>query len=206
MRSTGSDVSDYGRERLGDVLDAIASDAPAPGGGAAAALTVALAAALAGMVARRSGRAMPDAAMLAADADRLRSRVEPLAAADAAAYSVLLDALRRARDTHGQDAPAAEDLQAAFEVATDVPLEVAGLGAEVAALAGRLAVDGNANLHGDAATGALLAEAATRSAATLVRLNVEHGGLAADRAERARARVEQAARSASVVRPDRAQP
>ena len=48
-------------------------------------------------------------------------------------------------------------------------LEIAS---EVATLAADVAETGNRNLEGDALTGALLAEAASRSAATLAQLNV----------------------------------
>jgi formiminotetrahydrofolate cyclodeaminase len=56
--------------------------------------------------------------------------------------------------------------------ATEVPLEVGDIAAEVAGMAARVVRDGNPNLRGDAATGILLAEAGTRSTALLVQLNV----------------------------------
>ena len=66
-------------------------------------------------------------------------------------------------------APAATDddqrrrrLAAALSVAADVPMRIAEIGAQVTALAARLAVHGHPNLHGDAITAALLAEAGTR--------------------------------------------
>ena len=57
-----------------------------------------------------------------------------------------------------------------------VPLEVAESGAETARMAARLAVKGKRDVRGDAVTALLLAEAATRSAAGLVAINVEAGG------------------------------
>ena len=50
-------------------------------------------------------------------------------------------------------------------------MEVLEIAAEVATLAAGVAAQGNRNLEGDAITGALLAEAAARSAATLAQLN-----------------------------------
>ncbi len=44
-------------------------------------------------------------------------------------------------------------------------------------MAARLAETGNPNLRGDAVTGAVLAAASARSAASLVDINVELGGL-----------------------------
>jgi hypothetical protein len=58
-----------------------------------------------------------------------------------------------------------------------VPLEIAGIGAQVAELAAQVAQAGNPNLRGDAVTGAVLAAAAARSAACLVDINVGLGGL-----------------------------
>ena len=51
-------------------------------------------------------------------------------------------------------------------------MRVAEIGVQVAALAARLARHGNPNLHGDAVTAALLAEAGARSACALVRINL----------------------------------
>ena len=51
-------------------------------------------------------------------------------------------------------------------------MQVLEIAAEVATLAADVAGRGNRNLEGDAITGALLAEAAARSAATLAQLNV----------------------------------
>ena len=59
-------------------LGLLADDQPAPAGGAAAALGVALAASLCAMAARLSGRQLPEAAELAAEAGRLADTVAPL--------------------------------------------------------------------------------------------------------------------------------
>lgn len=177
-------------------LDALASDEPTPGGGAAAAMGVAAGAALAAMAARRSRRQLTDADAVAARADRLRAEAVLLADADAAAYGRLLEAMRAAgRDT------ATPAVQEAVAEATDVPLRVAEVAVEVVACCVRAATDGNPNLHGDATVGALLAEAGARAAAVLVELNVAHGGLPPDRVDRAHALVERAATRLAVLAP-----
>ncbi len=51
-------------------------------------------------------------------------------------------------------------------------MHILRIAAEVATLAADMAETGNRNLEGDALAGALLAEAAARSAATLAQLNV----------------------------------
>lgn len=175
---------DYLRRPLGDFLEQVAAQEPTPGGGAATAVAVALAAGLAGMVARFSRDHTADAPGMAADADALRHRAGPLAQADAAAYEQVLAARARPRD--GED-PAARRrrLDAALSRATDVPLAVAEIGSSVAGLAARLAERGNPNLRGDALAAALLAEAGTRAAATLVTINTANAGPGDDRAARA---------------------
>lgn len=157
----------YARRPLGEFLSALAAPEPAPGGGAAAAVSVALAAALAAMAARLSGEQLYDAAALAERADRLRERALRLAADDAAAYEALLEA-RRLPGGACRD----QELRHATERAADVPLEISESAREAAALAARLAGEGNPNLRGDSVTAAYLAEGAAHSAAELVSLNV----------------------------------
>ena len=63
-------------------------------------------------------------------------------------------------------------LDAAVAGAIASPMAMLEIASEVATLAADVAETGNRNLEGDALTGALLAEAASRSAATLAQLNV----------------------------------
>ena len=149
-------------------LTALASDEPAPGGGAAAATTVAMSAALAGMAARFATRHLESADDLAAQADGLRERAIPLAQADGDAYATVLAAYRLPRD----DRERGDRIRAALLDASDVPLTVAALGCEVAELALQLVESGNRNLVGDALAAVWLASAAARAAATLARLNL----------------------------------
>lgn len=114
---------------------------------------------------------LPDARAVAAEAQKLRASVEPLAQADAKAYAAVLAALARPKD----DAGRADAVRRALSQAADIPLAVAEAGARVNILAERLEREGNPNLRGDAATARLLAAAAVRSAATLVELNLREG-------------------------------
>jgi formiminotetrahydrofolate cyclodeaminase len=174
-------VPDYLGLPLGRFLDLVASREPAPGGGASAAVTVALAASLSSMSARFSTDHLAEAAALAERAETLRSEVSPLAQADAAAYGRVLEAYRIERDEEGRR----QRIREALSGAANVPLSIAEIGAEVAGIAARLAEVGNPNLKGDAVTAVELAGAGVRAAATLVEINISAG--AADEGRLARA-------------------
>ena len=70
--------------------------------------------------------------------------------------------------------------------ASQSPLAIAGIGAELAELASDLARAGNQNLAGDAIAGALLAEAAAQAAARLVAINLTEGAAVSEATEFAR--------------------
>lgn len=175
---------------VGEFLDGVAAREAAPGGGAAAAVTAAAAAGLAAMAARFSVRdaressapeptaGIDDAAALADRADRLRRRVASLADEDAAAYRAVLDAYAMPKEADPQGRR--DRIRAALRRAAEVPLRIAEVGAEVAGLGARLVEVANPNLRGDALVAVLLADAATRSAAGLVRINVDLGKLDED--------------------------
>jgi formiminotetrahydrofolate cyclodeaminase len=184
-----TDVS-YVRQPLGQFLDTLSAGTATPGGGAAAALTVAFGAGLAAMTARRSERQLPDAGRLAAAADALGLKAAGYADADAAAFEALQATYRLGPDR--EPGTRSRAIQAALIHATEVPVLIAEAGAEVAALADRVAAQGNPNLLGDAVTGALLAEAGARSAATLVAVNVASGNLDESWTDRAAAAVDAA--------------
>jgi formiminotetrahydrofolate cyclodeaminase len=163
--SNGTDSDSYLTASLAEFLDQLAARTPAPGGGAAAAVTCAMAAGLVEMAAAfDSGSRLDD---VGARAHELRGKVAALAAADGRAYALVLDALR---------IPAGAErtlrLDAAVLGAIECPMLMLEIAAEVATLAADLAERGNRNLEGDALAGALLAEASARSAATLAQLNV----------------------------------
>lgn len=146
-------------------------------------MTLAAAAALVAMAARFSDD-MADHEHVVERADALRLEACALADADARSYTAVLAAFRLPPDDAARRRAA---IRAALEHAADVPLQVVGHAREVGRLGGRLAVDGNPNLRGDAVTAVHLADAAARSAAHLVRLNVELGELGSERSDRAAA-------------------
>jgi methenyltetrahydrofolate cyclohydrolase len=171
-------VTSFLGQTLTAFLDQAAARRPAPGGGSAAALTVALSAGLAAMAARFSAPQVGDSAELAMQADQLRHRAAALVDEDARAYQAVLDT-RRGGGAGNSTA------REAVQHAAIVPLQICELAGQTATLAARLAMDGNSNLRGDAITAALLAEAAARSAASLVRINIAAGAADAGLSPRA---------------------
>jgi formiminotetrahydrofolate cyclodeaminase len=175
---------------LGELLDEIAAEAPAPGGGTVAAVVAAMAAGLVAMAARFSRETWPEAVEVAARADELRHRFVPLGPADSQAYEEVLTAMRLPRDLEPEVRNAA--IGHALARAAEIPLEIAREASEVAALAALAAERGNPNLRGDATTGAVLAAGCVRASANLVEINL--GTTASDRRiAQAREHVETAA-------------
>ena len=91
---------------------------------------------------------------------------------DAAAYLDVVAARRLPRDSDEERAARKAAIGEASVAATEVPLRVARLAAEVLDLAASIASIGNRNAVSDAGAAALLAAAAARGAALNVRINL----------------------------------
>lgn len=158
-------------------LDALASDAPAPGGGAAAALAGALAAACAEMV----GRFTVGRPRFAAVEERTRAAVERLAAlraellaqmiADERAFAAVSAAYKLPKAADDERAARQAAIHAALIAAMAPPLAVMHRCCDVLEVADVLAATGNPSVVSDAACAAILGEAAVRAAALNVRAN-----------------------------------
>src|SRR5687767_14179454 len=154
-----------------DLLDAFASNAPVPGGGAAAALAGALGVSLLVMAASlsKSRTGAPeeatDLAEAAARLRPLRDRLVELIDADSSAYRSVMAALKQPKASEQEQARRNEALQSALRDATDVPLDVMRAGQQ--ALAGGLIVARNAYrvAASDVAMGIELLGASVRGAA-----------------------------------------
>jgi formiminotetrahydrofolate cyclodeaminase len=149
--------------RIDTLLDALASDQPAPGGGSAAALVGAMAAALCGKVALLS-----DDGGSAAQAAALCRKLTALAEEDARLFKAALSELELRDDDF--------KLGRALEQAADAPLRIAEACADVAAVASALATGGAPALQADARSAAALAAGAARAAAVLVEVNLGASG------------------------------
>jgi methenyltetrahydrofolate cyclohydrolase len=161
-----------------------------------AALVVAMAAGLLAMAARASREGWSDAAGAVAQAESLRRRVTPLADEDARAYEAALVAMGSPSGASGDERDA--DIADALSRAAQVPLEIAEVAADAAALAATVAERGNESVRGDAAAAGVLSAAAARAVANLVAINLASS---ADdtRVMRARKLAEQAVDSARWV-------
>ncbi|HET7857075.1 MAG TPA: cyclodeaminase/cyclohydrolase family protein [Gaiellaceae bacterium] len=155
---------------LRDFLDTLAGAGPAPAGGSAAAITVAMAAGIVGMVARASKEHWEEAGGVVGQAETLRARVAPLAQADAEAFVGALTALR-SRDEL-EERYRDQKLREALERAAEIPLRIAEAGCDLACLAALLVENGNPEVRADAAVAAVLAEGGTRAGAKLVAVNL----------------------------------
>ncbi len=134
----------------------------------------------------------PDREETARRARELRARALELAEIELDAYEPVLEALRLPRD----DPDRAARVDEARATASESPLAIARVSAELAELAAELARAGNQNLAGDAIAGALLAEAAAQAAARLAAINLPEGSAVREAAELARRA--QAAREAAL--------
>lgn len=166
-----------GGESMTGFLGAVASSAPAPGGGSVAAHAGALGAALAQMVAGltigKKKYASVDAEMkeLAIGAAALANALSALVKRDADAYTEVSNAYALPKATDAEKASRDAAVQAALVKAADIPLETARACADVADLALAAAERGNANAVSDAGVAALLAEAGCKAASYNVRIN-----------------------------------
>jgi formiminotetrahydrofolate cyclodeaminase len=156
----------------------LASDSPAPGGGAAAAMNAAAGAALVAMVCRftigRPAYAAHEQTMTEAlaRADTLRQEALSLAEQDAAAFGKVAAAYRLPKETDEAKRARTSAIQDALVGAADVPLRLAALAAEVVALARRILDGANVNVISDVAVAASSAQAALCAAAVNVEVNL----------------------------------
>ena len=163
---------------LQQFLDELASAQAVPGGGSVAALSGALAAALLAMVCRLTiGKKSYES--VSAEMETLLSRVEPfqfelreLMQADMDAYARVMDTYKLPKASEAEKLARTNAIQDALKHASDVPLRVAELCAQLIELARPIAQKGNKNAASDAGVGALMAEAGLRGAAFNVSINL----------------------------------
>jgi methenyltetrahydrofolate cyclohydrolase len=158
-------------------LDDLASGAPTPGGGSAAAIMGAMGAALISMVCNvtvgKKGLEAVAAEMksLREQSEKLRARLAAMVAEDVAAFDGLMVAYRLPKLSETDKVRRTEAIQTSLRAATETPLDCARACAEVIALAQRAGEAGYSGVISDAGVGVLAAHAALRSAALNVYMN-----------------------------------
>lgn len=171
-----------------DFLSRLASKAPAPGGGGAAALVGAAGVALGNMVGnlttgkKKYAAVEEEILVLNARAEALRKRLEALVQADADAFTPLAAAYGLPRETPEQQARKAAVLAEALDGACAVPLDLMDACCEGIRLAADYAEKGSVLAVSDAGCAALFCKAALQASALNVAINTK---LMTDRAHAA---------------------
>ena len=158
-------------------LDDLASGAPTPGGGSAAAIMGAMGAALISMVCnvtvgKKGLEAVePEMKSLREQSEKLRARLAAMVAEDVAAFDGLMAAYRLPKLSETDKVRRTEAIQTSLRAATETPLDCARACSEVIDLAQRAGEAGYSGVISDAGVGVLAAHAALRSAALNVYMN-----------------------------------
>jgi methenyltetrahydrofolate cyclohydrolase len=165
------------RQTLENFLDELASGAPTPGGGSAAAVMGAMGAALVSMVCNvtigKKGYEAVASEMTAVryESEKLRAALTSLVADDIAAFDALMAAYRLPKVSEENKSQRAAVIQSSLRAATEAPLACARACAAVVAQARRAGQHGYAGVISDAGVGVLAANTALRSAALNVYIN-----------------------------------
>ena len=166
-------------DTIAGFLDQLAARVPAPGGGAAAALQAAQAAALLAMVARYSDGDRYDAELMrriVTEADAYREDALALAEADADAFAKVAAAYRLPRASEQERTARSESISSALAGAARPPADVVRTALLLVSLAAELRPAANQTMITDVAAAAATARAAAVTARLLIEVNL--GGIA----------------------------
>jgi formiminotetrahydrofolate cyclodeaminase len=158
-------------------LDDLASGAPTPGGGSAAAIMGAMGAALVSMVCnvtigKKGYEAVePEMRAVLDESEKVRRRLTAMVAEDVGAFDSLIAAYKLPKAGDEDKARRGAAIQAALRRATEAPLDCARACAEVIALARRASEGGYLNVISDGGVGVLAGFTGLRSAALNVYIN-----------------------------------
>ncbi|GJE40609.1 formiminotetrahydrofolate cyclodeaminase [Methylobacterium persicinum] len=160
-------------------LTELASAAPTPGGGGAAAISGAMGAALVSMVCnltigkKKYVEVEAELKDVLARSEGLRAGLTGMIAQDVAAFDAVMGAYGLPKGTEEEKEARAKAIQAALKEATDVPLSCCRACRAVIDLAAITAEKGNLNVVSDAGVAVLSAYAGLRSAALNVYVNAK---------------------------------
>ncbi len=171
-------MTDIKDKSLQTYLDELAGKAPTPGGGSAATLMGAQAAALIGMVCNltigkpKYAEVEAEMRVLLDRSEALRERLIGMIKADVDVFDRLMACYGMPKETEAQKAVRSEAIQGALKQATEVPLECARGCFEAIELSRIAAEKGNAGVISDAGVAVMSAYAGLKSAALNVYINV----------------------------------
>ena len=174
-------MTNFSKLSLEEFLAALASDAPTPGGGTAAAIAGAMGATLAEMVAqitlsKEKYAASHEAVRPIAEAGQLaRAEFLSLADEDSEAYDEVVAARRMPKDSDAQRAARGRRIVVANRNAAEVPLRTAQAAVRLLAALPELAEKGNPNAVSDVGSAALLLDACVEGA--LLNVGINLGGI-----------------------------
>lgn len=161
-----------------EFLDLLASSAPAPGGGGAAAMCGALASALSSMVGNltigkeKFAPQENEVKALLNQANLLREKLLQCANDDAKVFDAFMAVYKLPKNTEEEKLARTKAIRGAAKKAASIPLEIARNSFEVLKVSVGMAQLGNPNVITDATCSAILAHAALRAAAYNVIVNL----------------------------------
>ncbi len=159
-------------------LDELASKAPTPGGGSAAAIMGAMGAALVSMVCnltlgkKNYALVEDDIKVVLERSESLRVQLTDMIRLDVDAFDQVMEAYGMPKNTEEDKRARGDAIQVALKAATEVPLACAKAGSEVIELSRAVAEKGNKNVASDAGVAVLAGYAALKSAALNVYVNI----------------------------------
>ena len=172
------DLEELSSWRVREVVEAIGSTAAAPGGGAASAITIALAAACALKAVVLTLKHHPDAAGLPASAERLRQIADEAlqgAADDATTFERLILAYQRPHASEAEAEARRAAIRDEAAVAAEIDERLKRLASEVKAIVGPLQGRVDDNVRTDLAAALMLAGAGERIQADNIALDRKAG-------------------------------
>jgi len=158
--------------RIGEYLDALAGNQAAPGGGSAAGIVGALAAATGQMMASLTKE--PTEALLAAGnrLGELRERALECARNDETSYGGYIEALTLPKETLEEKGARKAAMAEAMEKSARVPLALAVIAVEIVDTLENVILDGNKTVLGDADASIVLAQATVEVCQINVKANL----------------------------------
>lgn len=173
-------MTETAQQPIGSFLDSLAAKQSTPGGGGAAALTGAQAAALVSMVINftigNKKYAEVDAEMqdYLVQSESLRKTLTELADRDVEAFDAVSACYGMPKSTDDEKAARTAAMQSALKGAAEVPFEIAEACRDVINIAGPVGEKGNANVVADAASALYLAHAGMQGAFVNVNINLKY--------------------------------